>query len=199
LRNREHRRGLPLYNPQKPAIRLSDLEATVEYQLKRISTAGIAEAISKAELYRSLNEPEEAESICRDILAVEPDHQLALRLLGLALTDQFSGSGSDRYRETEQIFAQLREPYERFYYNGILCERRAKAQLNSGSTRASVLALFEEALRLFEAAQQIRPAGNDDAILRWNRCVRLLQNPAYGWEEFEQEMATFDAHDAPPR
>ncbi len=108
----------------------------MEYQLKRISTAGIAEAISKAELYRSLNEPEEAESICRDILAVEPDHQLALRLLGLALTDQFSGSGSDRYRETEQIFAQLRDPYERFYYNGILCERRAKAQLNSGSTRA---------------------------------------------------------------
>ena len=171
----------------------------MEYQLKRISTAGIAEAISKAELYRSLNEPEEAESICRDILAVEADHQLALRLLGLALTDQFSGSGSDRYRETEQIFAQLRDPYERFYYNGILCERRAKAQLNSGSPRASVLALFEEALRLFEAAQQIRPTGNDDSILRWNRCVRLLQNPAYGWEEFGQELATFDVADAPPR
>src|SRR3954452_10285881 len=178
---------------------LSDLEATVEYQLKRISTAGIAEAIAKAELYRSLNEPEEAESICRDILAVEPDHQLASRLLGLSLTDQFTGRGSDRYRETEQIFGQLRDPYERFYYNGILCERRAKAQLNSGSTRASVLALFEEALRLFDAAQQIRPAGNDDSILRWNRCVRLLQNPAYGWEQFEQEFATYDAHDAPPR
>ena len=126
------RARLPLCSPKQPAIALSDLEATVEYQLKRISTAGIAEAIAKAELYRSLNEPEEAESICRDILAVEPDHQLALRLLGLALTDQFTGGGSDRYRETEQMFAQLRDPYERFYYNGILCERRAKAQLNSG-------------------------------------------------------------------
>ena len=64
------------------------------YELKRISTAGITEAIAKAQLYRSLNEPEEAESICRDILAIEPQHQLALRLLGLALTDQFAGDSS---------------------------------------------------------------------------------------------------------
>jgi len=171
----------------------------VEYHLKRISTAGIAEAIAKAELYRSLNEPEEAESICRDILAIEPDHQLALRLLGLALTDQFTGGGSDRYRETERIFERLEDPYERLYYSGILHERRAKAQLSGGSTRASVLALFEEALRLFAEAESIRPPSNDDAILRWNRCVRLLQNPAYGLEDYEQELVAFDAHDAPPR
>ena len=171
----------------------------MDYQLKRISTGGIAEAISKAELYRSLNEPEEAESICRDILAIEPDHQLALRLLGLALTDQFTGRGFDRYRETEQIFAQLQDLYERLYYTGILCERRAKALLNAGSPRPSVLALFEDALRLFAEAERIRPSGNDDAILRWNRCVRILQNPAYGWKDFEQELVAFDAHDAPPR
>jgi tetratricopeptide (TPR) repeat protein len=174
-----------------------ELEVTVEYQLKRISSAGVAEAIAKAELYRSLNEPEEAESICRDILAVEPDHQLALRLLGLALTDQFTGAGSDRYRETERVFEQLRDPYERLYYSGILCERRAKAQLNAGSPRASVLSLFEEALRLFAQAERIRPSGNDDAILRWNRCVRLLQDPI--WEEVEQELVAFEANDAPPR
>jgi tetratricopeptide (TPR) repeat protein len=171
----------------------------MDYELKRISRAGIAEAISKAELYRSLNEPEEAESICRDILAIEPDHQLALRLLGLVLTDQFTGGGSDRYRETEQIFAQLADEYERLYYSGILYERRAKAQLSAGSPQAPVLALFEEALRLFALAERIRPSGNDDAILRWNRCVRLLNDPAYRWEEFEQELVAFDAQDAPPR
>jgi hypothetical protein len=91
----------------------------MEYQLKRISTAGIPEAIAKAELYRSLNEPEEAESICRDILTIEPQHQLALRLLGLALTDQFSGGASDRYREAEQAFRQLTDPYGQLYYSGI--------------------------------------------------------------------------------
>ena len=190
-------RGLAM--PMMPRPQGLELEVTVEYQLKRISTAGIEEAIAKAELYRSLNEPEEAESICRDILAIEPDHQLALRLLGLSLTDQFSGHGSDRYRETERIFEQLQDPYEQLYYAGILHERRAKAQLNAGSPRAPVLALFEEALRLFAEAEKIRPSGNDDAILRWNRCVRLLQNPAYAWQDFEQELVAFDAHDAPPR
>ena len=171
----------------------------MEYQLKRISPDAITEAIAKVELYRSLNEPEEAESICRDILAIEPHHQLALRLLGLALTDQFTGSGLDRYRETERIFDELQDPYERLYYTAILNERRAKAQLTRDQPRASVLSLFEEALRLFAAAERIRPAGNDDAILRWTRCVRLLQNPAYGWEDLQPEYANFEAHDAPPR
>ena len=104
----------------------------MEYRLKYISPAGIAEAIAKAELYRSLNEPEEAESICRDILTIEPQHQLALRLLGLALTDQFAGGPSDRDREAEQTFLQLNDRYERLYYTGIAYERRAKAQLGAG-------------------------------------------------------------------
>ena len=62
----------------------------MELKLKSISKGGVAEAISKAELYRYLNEPGEAESICRDILAVEPSNQATLRLLGLAITDQFA-------------------------------------------------------------------------------------------------------------
>src|SRR5258708_14027169 len=102
----------------------------MRYEVKRISTAGITEAIAKAELYRSLNEPEEAESICRDILVTEPQHQLALRLLGLALTDQFSGGAADRCRDAEQTFQLLNDPYERPYYPRILYERRAKAQLS---------------------------------------------------------------------
>ena len=170
----------------------------MEYKLKRISKAGIPEAIAKAELYRSLNEPEEAESICRDILNVEPQHQLALRLLGLALTDQFGGGASDRYREAEQTFERLNDPYERLYYAGILYERRAKAQLNAGLPPHALLPLFEQALRSFSEAEKIRPAGNDDAILRWNRCVRLLQTPAGGSDVWEQERTPFDTQDSPP-
>lgn len=171
----------------------------MEYQLKRISHAGIPEAIEKAELYRALNEPEEAESICLDILAIEPEHQRALRLLGLALTDQFTGAGSDRYRETEQIFAQLSDPYERLYYTAILHERRGKAQLKAGHPPVSLLPLFEHAMDLYAEAEKIRPAGNDDAILRWNRCVRLFQHP-YDWERLAQDGVPFEAYDAaPPR
>jgi tetratricopeptide (TPR) repeat protein len=167
----------------------------MKYELKRISIRGVTEAIAKAELYRSLSEPEEAESICRDILAIEPQHQLALRLLGLALTDQFTGGSSDHDREAEQSFQKLADRYERFYYAGIACERRAKAQLHTGQPPYTVLPLFEQAMRSFEEAERIRPAGNDEAILRWNRCVRLLQSSGYAWE---QEIAPLDKQDAPP-
>jgi tetratricopeptide (TPR) repeat protein len=168
----------------------------VNVALKAISRDGIPEAIQKVELYRYLNEPEEAESICRDILAVEPENQLALRLLGLTLTDQFLGISSDRYAEAQSTFLNLKDPYECSYYLGLLHERRARAQLRTGQLAHTVLPLIEEAMRYFAEAEKIRPAGNDDAILRWNRCVRLLQSRC----DFQWEKATviLDAHDGPP-
>jgi len=168
----------------------------MEFKLKSISKAGIPEAISKVELYRSLNEPEEAESICRDILAVEPEHQLAIRLLGLAITDQFTGDASDRYGEAEKLFQGLADRYERLYYTGLLHERRAKAQMHVGRAPHTLAPLFEEAMRCFTEAEAIRPPGNDDAILRWNRCARLLQSHP-GFHEKEEANA-FDAYDSSP-
>ena len=167
------------------------------HQLKSISKPGIPEAIAKAELYRYLNEPEEAESICRDILAVDENHQLARRMLGLAITDQFTGGAADRYAEVQSIFASLRDPYERNYYSGLLHERRAKAQLHSGCSAHILLPLVEEALRCFADAEKIRPAGNDDSILRWNRCVRLLEShPEF--HAVHPGPEAFESEDTPP-
>jgi tetratricopeptide (TPR) repeat protein len=161
-----------------------------------ISKAGIAEALAKAELYRYLNEPEESESICRDILAVDPQQQLALRLLGLSITDQFTGGVSDRCHEAQEAFEKLADKYEQLYYQGLLQERRAKAQLRAGQLPHAIYPLLERALNCFAEAEKIRPAGNDDAILRWNRCVRLVQTPSLAWEE---QLASYEADDAPPR
>jgi hypothetical protein len=168
----------------------------MQHQLKSISKAGIPEAIAKTELYRYLHEPEEAESICRDILAIDPSHQLARRMLGLSITDQFTGDAGDRYAEVQTIFQGLTDPYERFYYTGLLNERRAKAQLRAGRAPHVLLPLIEEALRCFGEAEKIRPQGNDDSILRWNRCVRLLE----GRPEFRHEHVSpvLHAEDAPP-
>ena len=166
------------------------------HPLKSISKAGIPEAIAKAELYRYLNDPEEAESICRDILAIDPGHQLALRMLGLAMTDQFIGAANDRYIEVQSIFQGLRDPYEQLYYTGILHERRAKTQLIVGYAPHTLRPLVEDAMRCFAEAEKIRPPGNDDSILRWNRCVRLLESrPDF---HFEREPAALDAEDMPP-
>lgn len=168
----------------------------MDLKMKSISKSGIPEALAKAELYRYLNEPEEAESICRDILAVEPHHMLGLRTLGLAITDQFTGETSDRYGEVESLFQQLTDAYERAYYMGLLYERRVKAQLGAGRSPHTLLPLLERALRCFADAEKIRPKGNDDAILRWNRCVRMVEGvPGF---QSEQEIALFDAMDTPP-
>ena len=56
------------------------------YELKPISGQAIARAVAKAERYRLLNEPQEAESICRDILRADPDNQEVLAMLLLSLT-----------------------------------------------------------------------------------------------------------------
>lgn len=168
----------------------------MEPHLKSISKAGIAEALAKVELYRYLNEPEEAESICRDILSIDPEQQVARRMLGLAITDQFTGGMNDRYAEVQKIFEGLGDPYERHYYGGLLYERRAKAQLRAGVAGHVVLPLLEEALRCFGEAEKMRPPGNDDSILRWNRCVRLLaSDPDFG---AEREPAILDTDDSSP-
>jgi len=148
----------------------------MEFKLKAISPEGIESALAKAELYRFLNEPEEAESICQDVLAVEPGHQLALRTLGLALTDQFTGDPSDPYSAAVDAFQQLTDAYERSYYTGLLYERRAKAQLKAGRPPHTITVLLEQAMHAYEQAERMRPTGNDDAILRWNRCARLLHS-----------------------
>jgi len=153
----------------------------MEHVLKRILPSGIEAALAKADKYRELNQPAEAESICRDVLLIDQGHQLALRILGLAITDQFEPSSGERFAEAREVFAHLRDPYERAFYGGLACERQAKAQLAGHLPLHAVEPLFEQALALYAEAESRRPAGNDDAILRWNSCVRALRaTPGFG-------------------
>jgi hypothetical protein len=147
--------------------------------LKPLSRDAIPAALAKAERYRLLNEPGEAESICLDVLQIDPNHQEAIVMLILALTDQFplemppSRGAPGRAMD---LVAQLSDPYDREYYAGIVRERRAKAilQRDSYASTATAVEWLREALAFFERAEAIRPPHNDDAILRWNACARLL-------------------------
>jgi len=146
------------------------------FALKPISHESVSSALAKAERYRLLSEPGEAESICRDILDIEPDNQQALVHLVLALTDQI-GAHPQSFTDAISTSGRLRSNYERAYYEGIAWERRAKARLHAGGHGAHhiVYEWMARALQKFEEAEQHRPQGNDDAILRWNTCVRFLQ------------------------
>ena len=126
------------------------------YRLKSLGARDLEAALAKAEQYRALNEPEEAESICRDILAVSSDHQLALRTLGLALTDRFDKNWTSCFDESLTVFKKLKSEYEVVYYSGVAWERCAKAQLENGQVRNAAHS-FERALEQFESAEKISP------------------------------------------
>ena len=159
------------------------------FDLKPISPDAIPEALAKVERYRLLNEPWQAESICLDVLAIDPRRQEALVMLLLSLTDQF-GAGVSPGRAHE-VLPRISGDYERAYYSGIICERWADALLHKGAPGAGFAAYqsLREAMENYERAESLRPPGNDDAILRWNTCARILmRNPELrprGEEVFE--------------
>jgi hypothetical protein len=146
------------------------------FELKALSPDSIDRSLEKAERYRFLNEPEEAESICLDVLAVAPNNQQALITLLLAMTDQFSHGESEVVREAQALLPQLAGEYEQSYYAGIVCERRASARLIGRPSGAEVVAydLYRQAMAHYERADELSPFGNEDARLRWNACARQI-------------------------
>ncbi len=147
-------------------------------KLKLLHPEAIPAALEKAMRYRLLNEPGDAESICLDVLQLEPDNQQALVTLLLAMTDRVAKGYAVGDTQINEILARLTDPYERAYYNGIVAERNAKVKLNSGTEYGHHAAydLLRKAMDCFEQAEAMRPHGNDDAILRWNTCARIISN-----------------------
>jgi hypothetical protein len=146
--------------------------------LKTISHEAIPRALQKAERYRLLNQSWATESICLDVLEVDPGHQQALVMLLLALTDQFGAEPKVLAHRARALLDRLTDPYQRHYYDGIISERLGHAQLAHGAMHAEAMAQesLRSAMRAFEQAEPLRQPGNDDAILRWNTCARTLEH-----------------------
>lgn len=146
----------------------------MEFELKSLSEGGIPEALEKAHRYRLLNEPSQAESICLDVLRIDPANQTALITLLLALTDQFGGEVNPA--RAREVLRSIEGEYERAYYAGIIAERSARARMKQRMPGANFTAYgeFVDAMQWYEKAEALRPSGNDDAILRWNTCARTL-------------------------
>jgi hypothetical protein len=145
-------------------------------ELKRLHKNAIPAALEKAERYRLLNEPGEAESICLDILNVDPENQRAIIVLLLALTDRFEKGYGVSDSQAKELLARLTSEYDRAYYSGIVAERRAKTKLrqHTPGCRFQAYDLLREAMGWFEKAEPLCPPGHDDAILRWNTCARII-------------------------
>lgn len=170
-------------------------------ELRKLSSESTGSALEKAKQYRLLNEPDEAESICLDILAAEPTHQEALITLFLALTDKFLDEGlNPAYEEAQKVIAQLDSDFCKSYYTGILFERRAKFHYKQDTPGSGAVAYdwFAKAMRAFDEALSGCDPGNQDALLRWNSCARFI-NRHQDLESFgtEQRESMLDSYDTP--
>jgi hypothetical protein len=148
------------------------------FDLKTLTRQAIPAGLEKAHRYRLLNEPEQAESICEDVLRLDPGNQEALVTLLLALTDRFHGSRPASPRHARELIIRLRSEYDREYYAGLIAEREGIAWLRSDKPRCgeSAYVCFREAMGHYEKAEAIRPPANDDSLLRWNSCARMIMN-----------------------
>jgi hypothetical protein len=158
-------------------MRSSTTSGQTHFELKPLSKEGIEGSVEKAEHYRLLNQPQLAESICLDILLVEPNHQKASTILLLALTDQFEHS-SAKANQALNIARGLKDEYSRAYYSGIIAEKRGAAALKSRIPGGDFDAYewYREAMDFFEKADAIAKADNNDPILRWNTCARVIMD-----------------------
>jgi hypothetical protein len=152
-----------------------------KFELKPISRDTIPRAIQKAERYRLLNQSWAAESICLDILEVDPENQQVLVMLVLALTDLHSGVAASGVQRAREYLARIGDDYQRAYYTGMIAERRGQELLASGGMGSGAMAYdsLREAMEWYEKAEAIKPPGNDDAILRWNTCARLISGNSH--------------------
>ncbi len=146
------------------------------FELKPLSNEAVPSALEKAKHYRLLNEPGAAESICLDILEIEPNSQEALVTLVLAMCDRLARDYAVGDTQIQDYLSRIEDEYKRAYYTGIIYERRAKAVLHRGTplSASNAYEFFRQAMNWFDKAEALRPAGNDDAILRWNGCARIV-------------------------
>jgi hypothetical protein len=149
---------------------------TPQFELKRLTKDSIEPSLEKAEHYRLLNQPRLAESICLDVLDVEPGNQKASVILLLALTDQFKQSATKASKQALELANSLKDEYSKIYYTGIIHERQGAAALNSNAPGGDFDAYewYREAMDLYEQANEINKGENDDPILRWNTCARII-------------------------
>ncbi len=169
--------------------------------LKSLKPEAALFALERAKRYRLLNEPDDAESICLDVLAAQPGHQEALITLLLALTDKFRHSGIvPAFEQAEEVLAKLDSSYNKAYYRGVIYERRAKFHLHQGGPGAGTAAhgWFVKAMAAYEEALAADDPKRQEAVLRYNSCARTVNNrPEVQANESNAGEMLLDAYETP--
>ena len=146
-------------------------------KFKPLPKKSIPEALEKAQHYRLLNEPRIAESICLDILKVDPDHQEALVMVVLSISDLLERRKAEGVRQAREHIARIKDKYKRAYYDGLVCERRGLVVLRASQPGHHHYAYnwFMEALEHYAEAEKVQPKDSSEVILRWNTICRIFE------------------------
>lgn len=147
-----------------------------QLEMKPLPHGELSKVLAMAQRCRDVSEPEEAESICLDVLETEPDNQQALVLLLLARTDLLDAGLPGGVERAREPLARLESAFDREYYSGIVCERQARHLLRARGRHSSFVAWewFQYAMDHFEEATRLAPDRVEPA-LRYNACVRLIE------------------------
>ncbi len=144
----------------------------MEYYLIHKNT--INSALDKAKQYRLLLEPELAVSICLDIFNIDKKHQETIIVYILALSDNLSKQKNDT--KIFDAIKLLTSEYHKKYYTGIYHERKALSLMKGNMSASFAYNLFTKAMDFYKQAIEISADDNDDAILRYNSCIRIIQH-----------------------
>jgi hypothetical protein len=148
-------------------------------ELKPLPGGDLAEALALAERCRTSGEPEEAESVCLDVLDANPQDERALVLLLLVRTDLLERGLPGAVDRARELLPRMASEFDRAYYGGVICERQAKYLLRQRGKRTGFVAYdwFRYAMEEYEAAMALEPE-RQEPVLRWNACARtLMRNP----------------------
>ena len=77
-------------------------------------------------------------------------------------------------RQAEEVLERIQGAYEKTYYGGVIAERWGKALLRRGTHLEGASGWFQKAMAAFESADALSSAENDEALLHWNACARLM-------------------------
>ena len=170
-------------------------------ELKVLKPEAVSAALDQAKHYRLLNEPDEAESICLDILATIPDQQDAMVVLLLSLTDKFAhGAINPSFGQAMEILERLDDSHCLSYYEGIIFERRAKHHLHQGGPGADAIAYewFAKALGSYNETMEDCNSEAQKAVLRYNSCARVINsNPDVKADDSDRSEMLLDSFDTP--
>ena len=108
---------------------------------------------------------------------MEPDHNEALIVLILAMSDNLDDGYRISDKRIEDLLEKLESDYERAYYTGLVAERRGLAKIRSQNPGSSYVAYecLTTAQRHFEEAIKLSHSTGGEATLRWNTCARLIE------------------------